>query len=760
MNTNDHFIAYRVHVTGTVQGVGFRPYVYRIALQRGLRGCVENRTDGVWISLWCTEVEINDFVTTLQSEAPPTSLIRSVTIFRDGDRTIPAPGFTIEPSQSNRNTITGICPDIGVCEECLGDMKKHPLRISYPFVNCTNCGPRFSIITGIPWDRQYTSMSGFTMCPDCRSEYTNPLDRRFHAQPIACNICGPVFYTHGATPGKVPWHEILADTIQRLKQGHIGAIQGIGGYHLICDATNEHAVAELRNRKHRDAKPFAVLFAGIHEIRQHCQCSAAELRLLTSWQRPIVILNEKKMLNRLINNDLRTLGVMLPYTPLHHQLFEQGNFSALICTSANISDEPMVISPQSAGEKLKNIADFFIHSNRAIINRTDDSVIRMAGSNPILIRRSRGFVPSALPVSLSVEGILALGAEQKNTFCVGKENEAILSQHLGDVKGLESLKFMEESLERFKMMFRFTPTLVATDLHPDYISSQFGQSLGIRVIKVQHHHAHIASCMAEHQLDEPVIGVAFDGAGLGSDQTIWGGEFLLATLSDYKRFAWLDPIKLPGADMVAKEPWRAALAYLHQCYGDQIPIDSFPGLKRVQPERCHQVIQLLQSGIPLPLSSSAGRLFDAFSVLSGCCAVNRFEAEAAVRFELVADETEKSEYPFEFDQTVSFLPTIEALRHDLEKQISVPIISAKFHRTLARVVLTVCQAARKQSGLNKVILSGGTFQNAYLTQLSLRLLKSERFKPFIHQKVPPNDGGIALGQLLIAAKTKNDSICA
>ncbi|MFA5814051.1 MAG: carbamoyltransferase HypF [Bacteroidales bacterium] len=743
--------SFQIHVHGMVQGVGFRPFVYRLARELNLDGSVENRNDGVWINLFCTREGLDIFISLLKRQAPPPSTILSVEVIHQAMNNAQS-GFRILASQNGSDEITGICPDIAVCEKCLEDMKNHPRRISYPFVNCTHCGPRFSIIRELPWDRPNTSMSGFSMCDGCRAEYTDMLDRRFHAQPIACTICGPVYYQKGFQPGAELWADMVGQIIQALLTGRIGAIQGIGGYHLVCDATNALAVAELRKRKHRDGKPFAVMFMGIEEIRQYCECSEAEEKLITSWQRPIVILKEHKCLNSLVNKGLGSLGVMLPYTPLQHQLMTEGKFQALICTSGNLSDEPIVITPEAAEDKLKDIADFFIHSNRPIINRTDDSVARLAGENTILIRRSRSYVPTAIQISLSVDGILALGAEQKNTFCLGKNREAILSQHIGDLKNFDTFQFMEESLARFKKIYRFNPTLIVTDQHPDYLSTQFGNSLGIPVIAVQHHHAHIASCMAEHQLDEPVIGVAFDGTGLGTDQTIWGGEFLIATLDQFTRFTWLDPVKVPGGDQAVREPWRVAIAYLYKCYGENIPFESFTGLQGIPEIQRNQIISLLKSDVPVPVSSAAGRLFDAISTLTGCCIENTFDAEAPIRLEMVANQLETGEYPFQHDHTISFTSTIEAIRVDLENHVPVSVISARFHRTLARAILETCLQARELTRLKSVVLSGGTFQNAFLTRITCSALLKNKFNVYTHRVVPPNDGGISLGQLVVAAK--------
>jgi hydrogenase maturation protein HypF len=748
-------LSYQIHVHGTVQGVGFRPYVYRMAQKYDINGSVENRNDGVWITVHCSEERAQEFVASLKSQAPPPCFIRSVEIKPIPGKNI-HPGFRILASQNRSSEITGICPDIAVCKKCLNDMIKHPRRIDYPFVNCTHCGPRFSIIRELPWDRPNTSMSGFAMCKGCENEYTDMLDRRFHAQPIACTVCGPKYYQKGLPAENESWPDVLKLLTRALQSGQIGAIQGIGGYHLVCDATNSSAIARLRERKHRDGKPFAVMFPGIKEIRQYCDCSDMEERLLTSWQRPIVILKERICLNTLVNMGIGSLGALIPYTPLQYQIMMEGKFQALICTSGNISDEPIVISPEAAEDKLKDIADFFLHSNRPIINRTDDSVARVADGNTILMRRSRGFVPSALHVSLPVEGILALGAEQKNTFCLGKDHEAILSQHIGDLKSYDTFQFMEESLNRFNKIFRFTPTLIVTDKHPDYLSTQFGNTLGIPVIAVQHHHAHIASCMAEYQLDEPVIGVAFDGTGLGTDQTIWGGEFLITTLDHFDRFAWLDPVKIPGGDPAIKKPWRVALAYLYQCYGENIPIGSFPGLQSISPLQLNQILQLLKSDVPVPVSSAAGRLFDAISALTGCCTVNTFDSEAPIRLEMAADKLEMGEYPFQYQNKISFSSVIEAIRVDLENHVPVSAISSRFHRTLTRAILDACLYARNVTGLRKVVLSGGTFQNAFLTEITRKSLKENNFNAYFHQQVPPNDGGIALGQLMIAAKIQTN----
>ncbi|MFH0761841.1 MAG: carbamoyltransferase HypF [Bacteroidota bacterium] len=742
--------SYCLHVRGTVQGVGFRPYVLRLARKHLLNGTVENRNDGVWINLQSTRDQLHRFIRDLRQDAPPAATIDSVETIQDNS--MPRfQGFHIIDSHNHSDDITGISPDIAVCKECLEDFESQPLRRHYPFINCTNCGPRFSLVEELPYDRQCTSMAVFTMCPDCLGEYTNPTDRRFHAQPVACNHCGPVHYTNRNQPGSENWPAVLQNLITCLKTGQTAAVKGIGGYHLMCNAIDSSAVELLRKRKHRDGKPFAVMFPDIETVRQYCECSVTEEDQLLSWRRPIVLLKEIRAINPLINSNLGSLGVLLPYTPLHYQLFREGAFTALVCTSGNNSDNPIETGPEGSEKSLAGIADLFVHHNRRIINRTDDSVIRLTGSDPIILRRSRGYAPAPVTLAFSVEGILAAGAEQKNTFCIGRKNEAILSQHIGDLTNPETLFFYEEAIHRFRKMFRFNPVVAVTDLHPDYLSTQYADSLGIPVIRIQHHHAHIASCLAEHRINGPVIGIAFDGTGLGTDQSIWGGEILIASLSEFTRYMHFESISLPGGDTAAREPWKSALAYLYACYGNTIPFESFPALKSIPDEDKRQFLALIRSGAGCHNTSSAGRLFDAVAALTGCCLVNTFEAEAPIRFEMMADKEDTREYSLLVGTTVSFVPTIDDIRSDLEAKVPVTVISSRFHRTVARAILEISEKIRRENGLNQVALTGGTFQNALLTGITRKLLENHNFTVFTNRLIPPNDGGISLGQLAIAA---------
>lgn len=747
---------YCVHIDGIVQGVGFRPFIYRLAKGLGIIGTVENNVDGVRVVIRTTKPVLDEFIRQVWSKAPPVSVIRSIEWKEDPDAELPG-SFTIIKGHNNSERITGISPDIAVCEDCLEDIKSPGHRHDYPFVNCTNCGPRFSIIRDLPYDRPQTSMADFSLCPECRKEYEDIADRRFHAQPVACRNCGPVYFEDPEHKPDLPWPKLRSSIITDLNAGKILAIQGIGGYHLICNALDLCAVELLRQRKHRDGKPFAVMFRNIDAVKLFCSVSKQEEAELVSWRRPIVLLKEIVLLNAAINRSLGSLGAMLPYTPLHYQLFALGGFTALVCTSGNLSEEPIIISPQSAENKLAGIADRMIHSDRMIVNRTDDSVLRIIDNSPALLRRSRGYVPSAVQLNFNAEGILATGSEQKNTFCIGKNQEAIVSQHIGDLKNLDSLLFFEESINRFCKLFRFKPVAAVTDLHPDFITTGYARKLGVEVIQVQHHHAHIASCLAEQRINGPVIGVAFDGTGMGTDETIWGGEFLAADLAGYERLFHLKPLALAGGDRVADEPWRMAVSLLHSVYECNIPFDAFPALARIIPKDLNSLVALLESPVLTIDSSGAGRYFDAVSAMTGCCLYNTFDSEAAIRLEWIADPGIRDEYPYELDgRTICLAPMVHRISEDLSRSKPAEVISAKFHNMLARIILDICIRIRDSHKLDTVVLSGGTFQNRLLTESALCLLKDHGFKVLINRQVPSNDGGLSLGQLAIAATLKNN----
>ena len=725
-----------------------------MAVKHGLSGEVDNRSDGVTIIVEGDPKSINKFSNDIIQLAPPASHIKSIDISQvmlNG-----YDSFRISQSKIINNHITEVSPDIAICDECLDDMENDPARIDYPFVNCTNCGPRFTIIEQLPYDRPGTTMKSFTMCPKCKSEYENMLDRRFHAQPIACNSCGPVYNYKDRTRKLIKIDDIVREISNQIESGKTVAIKGLGGYHLMCDAMNNKAVSELRNKKQHDAKPFAVMFKDIRIAEEFCNINNREKKELTSWRRPIVILNQKKPLAEAVNRGLNTIGAMLPYMPVHYMLFKVFKTPAVVLTSGNIADEPIIINDREAEKRLATIADSMVSYNRQILNRTDDSVLRFISGKVSLIRRSRGFVPRPVDLKLNVEGILALGAEQKNSFCIGKENQAVMSQYIGDLKNKPAYDFMSESVDRFSKLFRFKPDIVVCDLHPDYLSTRYAETLekelDIPLIRVQHHYAHIVSCMAENGIDEDVIGVSLDGTGYGTDDNIWGGEFIIADLKGFKRHSHFDYIPLPGGDMAVDEPWRMAYSYLYKYFGDDFDYDSIPLFRTIDRGKMKIVSEAIEKGINSPLSSGAGRLFDAVSAILGLCATSRFDSEAPMRLESVIRDKTNDFYPFLAGKTIEFPETLKAIINDLNRETS-SVISAKFHNTIANIILEVSMKIRKETSLNKVILSGGVFQNKYLLEKTSYLLNRNKFKTFTNHLVPANDGGISLGQLVVASKT-------
>lgn len=742
-------------IRGLVQGVGFRPFIYRTAIRYGLRGEVDNRTDGVCILVNTDKSTLEKFCNDIISNAPPVANIRSLDI-----RSSMLPefcSFTIAPSRVNDDYLTEISPDIAVCSDCLSDMKNDPHLKGYPLVNCTSCGPRFSITEELPYDRHNTSMRGFRMCPECEARYNNISDRRFHAQPLSCNDCGPKYHYHGKNSETTNTDLIILKVASLIHSGKTVAIKGVGGYHLCCDALNEHAVSMLRRRKQRDAKPFAVMFRDTETAEEYCFLDGKEKEELSSWRRPVVIARSKKKLAPAVGSGLSNTGAMLPYTPFHYMMFEALSTPAVVMTSGNISDEPVITDDAEAVQKLGAVADAIVSYNREIINRADDSVVRFSCGLPSLIRRSRGYVPQPVCLSWPVEGILATGAEQKNSFCLGKGKQAIMSQYIGDMTGTEVYDFFIESVERFRKLFHFTPSVIACDLHSDYLSSQYAAKLSaeldVPLVKVQHHHAHIVSCMAEKGLDEPVIGVSLDGTGLGTDNTIWGGEFFLATLSDYTRCISFDPVPLPGGDRAVKEPWRTACSYLLKYFGEDFDFMSVPSLATIEEDRIRKLCEMVKADVNSPVSSGAGRLFDAVSALLGLCMYQTFDSEAPMRLESVVEGGTDDHYPYDIDKKVMFGSTFRAILADLGTK-NASYIAAKFHNTVAGVILDASMLLRKEFSVGTVILSGGVFQNSYLLEKSSYLLSRNGFSVFTNNMVPANDGGIALGQLVTASKSR------
>ena len=740
---------YIITVSGLVQGVGFRPYIYRLATEAGLDGWVLNTNEDVRIGLRTDPDTVEGFVERIRQQAPPASIIREISV-----EAVPREeysGFRIIASEDLSAAVTQVSPDIAVCEDCLNDMKQQSRRLDYPFLNCTNCGPRFTIIKDLPYDRARTTMQGFNMCPDCRREYGDIRDRRFHAQPTACAHCGPEYKMVTGSARIDDTQKILNRTVKLIEGGGILAIKGLGGFFLACDALDQAAVRRLRDSKHREGKPFAVMFRDRGEAGRYCEISDAEASLLTSWRRPIVVLREKNGLAPAVSNGFATIGAMLPYMPFHYLLFEHLQCGVIVLTSGNLAEEPIIIDNGQAVDILGPVSDAVLHHNRDIHNRADDAVAMVVRGKPRLLRRSRGYVPTPVLTTMSVEGIFAAGAELMNCFGLGKGNQAILSQHIGDLKNFETLAFYRETVERFSGLFRMEPVLAACDLHPDYLSTKYAREMGLNVVAVQHHHAHIASVMAEHGIDEPVIGVSFDGTGLGDDGHIWGSEFLICDLVGYRRHSHLAYIPMPGGDMATYEPWRMAVSYLYPVYGRELLNLGLPFLDGLNPSRVEQVIQAIEKNIHCPLTSGAGRLFDAVAALLGLCNFSSFHAEAPMRLENVARPVTGDTYPYGDGTVISMAPAFQAMVEDVLGGVGVGLISTRFHNTVAGIMVNRVRLISRESGIRTVVLSGGTFQNRYLSSRVESDLEDDQFRVLVPLQVPANDGGIALGQLAIAA---------
>lgn len=750
---NKQIQAVSIHIRGLVQGVGFRPFVYRMAKAHNICGWVENNNEGVLIHAEASNEDLQAFNQSLRKKAPPAAHIQSLD--EQPAEIHSFPDFNIKKSSNLSDAVTEVSPDIAVCTECLHDMQTQPHRLAYPFINCTNCGPRFTIIKALPYDRPLTTMEAFEMCATCKHEYTHILDRRFHAQPVACLQCGPVYRVFPENKTYNDGNKVAGIIAQSIDKGGIIALKGIGGFHLLCDAHNEDAIQRLRYRKNREGKPIAIMMENTKTAAGYFYIDETEENVLNTWQRPIVLLKNKKEPAPSISHGLNTTGLVLPYMPMHYQLFNHLNTNAIVLTSGNVSDEPVLIDDENAYAQLNRIADLVIGYNRAIHNRADDSVVFVSNDQTRLIRRSRGYTPSPVPLRLPVEGILATGAELNNTFAIGKGQQAILSQHIGDLKNAETLAFYEESYARFAKLFRFKPELIACDSHPDYLSTRFARSLGIETIEVQHHHAHIASCMAEHSLDEKVIGIAFDGTGFGTDGSIWGGEFFVCDLVDFERVYHFDPVPLPGGDQVTKQPWRTALAYLHKYFGNPFTEKDLPFLKKIAPEKQHLINQMLEKNLNTPLSSGAGRLFDAVAALTDICCESHYHAEAPMRLESVIRQNCRGKYLYEVeDKVIIFRKLFHQLIKDIQAGTSQAEIAAKFHNTIIAIILDISRRIKDASGIQKVVLSGGSFQNRYLLENSSSLLGRMGFEVYSQAQLPSNDGGIALGQMAIAAKRR------
>jgi hydrogenase maturation protein HypF len=744
-----------IEIAGIVQGIGYRPFVYNLALAHSIRGWVLNNEKGVLIDAEGDDGALERFIEGLTALAPP--LARIETLKANPLDPQGYSGFEIRQSEGAAEGFTLISPDVATCEACLAELlSPSNFRHRYPFINCTLCGPRFTIIKDIPYDRHKTTMAPFTMCPVCRKEYENPVDRRFHAQPNACPACGPALRLVDRK-GETLSGDPLDKTLDLLLQGSIVAVKGIGGFHLVCDAENHGAVSSLRSRKFREDKPFAVMCRDLGEVRAHCYAREEEERLLCRPERPIVLLERKKgsSIAPSVAPFQKTLGVMLPYSPLHHLLL-RGPLRSLVMTSGNVSDEPIAYKNEEACRRLSRIADSFLLHNRDIHMRCDDSVIRVFRGSPYVLRRSRGYVPFPIKLSFDLEMILACGAELKNTFALCRGPYVFVSHHIGDLENMETLLSFEQGIEHFKNLFSIEPKAVAYDLHPEYLSTKYALSLaGIPKVGVQHHHAHVVSAMAENGLEGEVIGVALDGTGFGNDGTIWGGEFLKADLRDFERVAHLKQVPMPGGATAIKEPWRMTFAYVLDAFGDRAMDLELDWNRRRDPQKCGVLKRMIEKRVNSPLTSSMGRLFDAVSSLLSVRDAVNYEGQAAIELEMAADTEVKEEYPFDIQEKERpmVLDPVETVREvvlDLIRGLSPSRISGKFHRTAARLVVETCRKIRMDSGLDRVVLSGGVFQNTLLLALVFDGLKEAGFKVYTHHLVPTNDGGISLGQAVIA----------
>jgi len=748
--------AKRVNVRGIVQGVGFRPFVYQLANLHGLSGDVANNSTGVIIHIEGDVEGISTFILDLETKCPPLAKITQIS-----QTAIPPQGFKqfiIRKSKAGISKSTLISPDMSICDDCLAELfDPKDRRYRYPFINCTNCGPRYTIIDDIPYDRPNTSMKHFTMCPACQAEYDSPADRRFHAQPNACSVCGPHVTLYTVSGSHVSTKEPIASTIRILKKGMIVAIKGLGGFHLAADAENDDAIARLRRRKHHEEKPFAIMSYDMDHIRRYAYVEPEEEALLRSPQRPIVILKKREpnSLSKEISPRNRYFGAMLPYTPLHYLILAH-DFTALVMTSGNISEEPIAIDNEDAFERLSSIADYFLVHNRDIYLRSDDSIMKRISGTSRFLRRSRGYVPRPVFLKQKVPKILACGAELKNTICLTREDNAFLSQHIGDLENFATYEFFKLTINHMKQILDIDPVLISYDLHPDYLSTRYAEEQqDIEKIQVQHHHAHIVSCMAENKLDMPVIGLSFDGTGYGTDGNIWGGEILIADASQFTRTAHLSYIPMPGSSAAIKEPWRMAVSYLYDTYGEGFWDLELPLFKEIDEKKLEFVINMIAKRINSPYTSSLGRFFDGIAAIVGIRNNVFFEGQAAMELEMLAEDKIKGTYDYEWVsgdcRQVLIQPIIYGVVKDMEKDIHPSVISTKFHMTLIRLFSELCAVIRKESRVNQVVLSGGVFQNSILLTGLIHALEKKEFQVFTHSQVPPNDGGICLGQAMVAA---------
>jgi hydrogenase maturation protein HypF len=765
MNNMSPIQRYIIRVSGVVQGVGFRPFIYQLATEHGLYGWVRNTSGYVEIEIEGKTSSLDKFVSDISLKAPPAARIEKVSV--QEDKTFGYSRFEILQSQSHTGEYQLISPDLATCSECVSEiMNPDDRRYRYAFTNCTNCGPRFTIIEDIPYDRKFTTMEKFKMCPQCQAEYDDPFNRRFHAQPNACPVCGPQLQLVQNDGVVVADDEPISAAVKLLREGKIVAIKGLGGFLLACDATNDKTVKLLRRRKVRPSKPFAVMVKDVGEAMRYCYVSEGECALLMSTQSPIVLLKMKEdgFLAPSVAPCLKYLGILLPYTPLHHLLMREVGIP-LVMTSGNLSEEPIAKDNEEALRRLSGIADYFLWHNRDIYVRYDDSVAVVVDGETRLARRARGYAPYPVHLPFNSSPILACGAEMKGAFCLTRDDHGFVSQHIGDMENAETLEHFQNTVDIYKRLFRINPRIIAHDIHPDYLSTRYALELSeneheLKLCPVQHHHAHIASCMAENGIEEPVLGVSMDGTGYGLDGHIWGGEFLLADYKKFTRLAHLEYLPLPGGDAATKKPLRIAAAYLYYLLGEKTLADS--GLSgRINDDELSLLKQQIDRKINSPLTSSCGRLFDAVSALIGVRDSIDYEAQAAIELEMIATDFKPSSdalYPFDIEDNngekiIRLGGLFDAILSDIKQNKSKAEIAYRFHISLARTIACLCSKLSDETGIKIVALSGGVFQNRLLLHLVLEALQERNLITLSHKQVPTNDGGIALGQAAIANYT-------
>ncbi len=830
MLNKNNILRYRINVKGVVQGVGFRPFIYRLAKENRLYGWVLNSSEGVIIEVEGDSKNLNLFIKNIKVKAPPMAKIDELSLEELGP--VYYKKFEIKRSIRKKGKYQLVSPDVATCKDCLNELfDKNDRRYLYPFINCTNCGPRFTIIKDMPYDRSNTTMNKFIMCENCQKEYDNPLSRRFHAQPNACPVCGPHIWLVDNKGKLVNNENPIEEASSLLKSKMIIGVKGLGGFQLACDATSNDVVKRMRMRKSRPAKPFAIMVRDINQVREICYLNKEEEKLLTGSQKPIVLLKRRKEFIRnskdinvllknkkepFIDNKNRILvceqvapnnnylGVMIPYTPLHYVLLRSFD-KPLVMTSGNISEEPIAIENEEAIKRLGHIVDYFLFHNRDIYGRYDDSVTKIFDNKVQMVRRARGYCPYPVKLDYHSKKILAVGPHLKNTYCLADGENAFVSQHIGDLENLETMNHFTSSLSTYKNLFKIEPELIAYDMHPGYLSTQFANEMNKEVkIAVQHHHAHIASVMAENHLKGKVIGVAFDGTGYGTDETIWGGEFLIADEFGFERVAHFRKVLMPGSEKAIERPYRMAISYLFEVYKNKKSEiynlfkndlnKFFRGIRKAcRDTELKVIINQLISGFNSPLTSSCGRLFDAVSSLLSISQHNYYEGQAAVELEMVNNESTLESYPFilrkeNYNQSVNnlnkysikkdfkaniisenriskneknivstneiiiidTLPIIEGIIADIKKGYKSSYISAKFHNTIIAIISKICEIIHKKFNIKKVALSGGVFQNNIILNKSFRILREKGFDVFTNFQVPVNDGGISLGQAFVA----------